>query len=240
MAEDIEAPTQDDILRMEAETELHGPWRMTDELDQRVEKLYRMMLREQISEEDYIAQLVKADRLYQQRESKVEEALERVREAYSKETAETPETEKKMERLTRKVLHKGIMENIQEGLAKAGFDLNMILKNAKNLSTFATVDNTPQRVNEKTFGYKAGQIINDLTINTEFDKPPRCAYNMQRGDRYVWSISEEVVFQSVFSCDIFFISDCCGLSLGAAYYGFASQSWFELECRYHCDYYPAH
>jgi len=27
------------------------------------------------------------------------------------------------------------------------------------------VDNTPQRVNEKTFGYKAGQIINDLTIN---------------------------------------------------------------------------
>ena len=153
------------IVNTEQQEKLHGPWRMTDELDQRVEKLYRMMLREEVSEEDYIAQLVKADRLYQQRGSKVEEALERVREAYSKETTETPETEKKMERLTRKVLHKGIMENIQEGLAKAGFDLNTILKNAKNLSTFATVDNTPQRVNEKTFGYKAGQIINDLTIN---------------------------------------------------------------------------
>lgn len=163
--QEITAPTREDIMRMEAEKELHGPWRMVDELDQRVEKLYRMMLREEVSEEDYVAQLVKADRLYQQRGSKVEEALERVREAYNKETAETPETEKKMERLTRKVLHKGIMERIKEGLAKAGFDLNTLLKNAKNLSTFATVDNTPQRVNEKTFGYKAGQIINDLTVN---------------------------------------------------------------------------
>lgn len=107
VAEEIGAPTREDILRMEAEKELHGPWRMTDALDQRVEKLYRMMLREEVSEEDYIAQLVKADRQYQQRGSKVEEALERVREAYRKETTETPETEKKMERLTRKVLHKG-------------------------------------------------------------------------------------------------------------------------------------
>ena len=165
VAEEMGVPNREDIMRMEAEKELHGPWRMTDELDQRVEKLYRMMLREEVSEEDYVAQLVKADRLYQQRGSKVEEALERVREAYSKETTETPETEKKMERLTRKVLHKGIMDRIRDALAKAGFDLNTILKNAKNLSTFATVDNTPQRVNEKTFGYKAGQIINDLTVN---------------------------------------------------------------------------
>ncbi len=163
--QEITAPTREDIMRMEAEKELHGPWRMTDQLDQKVEKLYRMMLREEVSEEDYIAQLVKADRQYQQRGSKVEEALERVREAYSKETAETPETEKKMERLTRKVLHKGIMDRIRDSLAKAGFDLNTVLKNAKNLSTFATVDNTPQRVNEKTFGYKAGQVINDLTVN---------------------------------------------------------------------------
>jgi len=123
------------------------------------------MLREEVSEEDYVAQLVKADRLYQQRGSKVEEALERVREAYSKETTATPETEKKMERLTRKVLQNGIMEKIETALSNAGYDLITLLKNAKNLSTFATVDNTPQRVNEKTFGYKAGQIINDLTVN---------------------------------------------------------------------------
>ncbi|MBR4017466.1 MAG: hypothetical protein IKK11_06610, partial [Oscillospiraceae bacterium] len=165
VAEEIGAQTREDIIRMEMERELHGPWRMTDPLDQRVEKLYRMMLREQVSEEDYIAQLVKADRQYQQRGSRIEEALERVREAYSAENTATPEMEKKMERLTRKVLHKSIMDRIKNSLAKAGFDLNTILKNAKNLSTFATVDNTPQRVNEKTFGYKAGQIINDLTIN---------------------------------------------------------------------------
>ena len=94
-AEELGAPTREDILQMEMERELYGDWRMTDPLDRKVEKLYRLMLREQISEEDYIAQLVKADRQYQQRGSKVEEALERVREAYSKETTDTPETEKK-------------------------------------------------------------------------------------------------------------------------------------------------
>lgn len=170
VAEDLGAPTREDIARAEAmqaeaEKELHGPWRMTDPLDQKVEKLFRMMLREEVSEQEYMAQLVKADRQYQQRGGRVEEALERVREAYSKEATATPEIEKKVERLTRKVLHEGIMGRMKDALAEKGFDLNTILKNAKNLSTFATVDNTPQRVNEKTFGYKAGQVINDLTVN---------------------------------------------------------------------------
>jgi len=102
--EGLGAPTSEDIARAAEEKELHGPWRMTDPLDQKVEKLFRMMLREEVSEQDYIAQLVKADRQYQQRGSRVEEALERVREAYSKEATATPETEKKVERLTRKVL----------------------------------------------------------------------------------------------------------------------------------------
>jgi len=34
------------------------------------------------------------------------------------------------------------MEKIQTALSNAGYNLNTLLKNAKNLSTFATVDNT--------------------------------------------------------------------------------------------------
>lgn len=171
LPEDSEPVTED---VQEKPDELYGPWRMKDELDMRVEKLYRMMLREQISEEDYVAQLVKADKLYQKRGEQVETALERVREAYSRHSAINadsdqmtmpPETETKMTRLTRKVLHAQRMETIREALAKVGIDLDELLGKAKRLSTFATVDNTPQRVIEKTFGYKAGQIINDLTVN---------------------------------------------------------------------------
>lgn len=129
--EELGAPTREDIARAEvmqaeAEKELHGPWRMTDPLDQKVEKLFRMMLREEVSEQDYMAQLVKADRQYQQRGGRVEEALERVREAYSKEATATPEIEKKVERLTRKVLQEGIMGRMKDALAekKPRFDVN--------------------------------------------------------------------------------------------------------------------
>ena len=87
--EELGAPTREDILQMEMERELYGDWRMTDPLDRKVEKLYRLMLREQISEEDYNAQLVKADRQYQQRGSRVEDALERIRQAYSTHQAAT-------------------------------------------------------------------------------------------------------------------------------------------------------
>ena len=87
--EELGAPTREDILQMEMERELYGDWRMTDPLDRKVEKLYRLMLLERISEEDYNAQLVKADRQYQQRGSRVEDALERIREAYSKHQAVT-------------------------------------------------------------------------------------------------------------------------------------------------------
>ena len=65
----------------------------------------------------------------------------------------------------RRELHQGIIDKIKTVFEENGFDLYTVMKNAKNLSTFATVDNTPQRVNEKTFGYKAGQLMNDLTVN---------------------------------------------------------------------------
>ena len=66
---------------------------------------------------------------------------------------------------TRKALHARIMDNIKAKFAQKGFDFDKVLKEAKNLSTFATVDNTPQRVMEKALGYKEGGILSDITVN---------------------------------------------------------------------------
>ncbi len=68
-------------------------------------------------------------------------------------------------KLTRKVLHKNIMDRIKERFAERGFDFDKVLAKAKDLSTFATVDNTPQRVMEKSLGYKEGRELSDLTID---------------------------------------------------------------------------
>lgn len=67
--------------------------------------------------------------------------------------------------ITRKELHQGIVDNVKTAFADKGFDFDQTLKKAKNLSTFSTVDNTPQRVMEKALGYKAGGILADLTVN---------------------------------------------------------------------------
>lgn len=67
--------------------------------------------------------------------------------------------------ITRSALHGDIIDNIKSVFNKSGFDLDTVLNKAKDLSTFATVDNTPQRVIEKALGYKQGQILNDLTVN---------------------------------------------------------------------------
>ncbi len=68
-------------------------------------------------------------------------------------------------KLTRKILHKNIMDGIKENFSARGLDLDKVLSRAKNLSTFATVDNTPQRVMEKALGYKEGNVLADLTVN---------------------------------------------------------------------------
>ncbi len=75
-----------------------------------------------------------------------------------------PETEAP-KKLTRKDLHLDIMDGFKTYFRNKGFDFDEVLKNAKNRSTFTTVDNTPQRVMEKTLGYKEGQILSDLTVN---------------------------------------------------------------------------
>ena len=74
-------------------------------------------------------------------------------------------TTEEVELTTRQKLHKKIIDNIKAKFGKKGKDLDNVLKNAKNLSTFATVDNTPQRVMEKALGYEAGQILADETVN---------------------------------------------------------------------------
>ena len=66
---------------------------------------------------------------------------------------------------TREELHNGLMNNVRNTFKKNGLDYDEVLKGAKNLSTFSTVDNTPQRVMEKALGYKAGQVLSDLTVN---------------------------------------------------------------------------
>lgn len=75
------------------------------------------------------------------------------------------EFEQKELAIRRKDNHKRIVDGIKAKFAEQGYDLDEVFDNAKNLSTFATVDNTPQRVIEKSLGYKQGQILNDLTID---------------------------------------------------------------------------
>lgn len=68
-------------------------------------------------------------------------------------------------RFTRKELHSGIIDNFKAEFKARGFDFDDVLRKAKNLSTFATVDNTPQRVMEKALGPKEGKILADITVN---------------------------------------------------------------------------
>lgn len=66
---------------------------------------------------------------------------------------------------TRKEYHQSIIDNIKARFKARGFDFDTVLKKAKNLSTWSTVDNTPQRVMEKALGYKEGGILADITVN---------------------------------------------------------------------------
>ncbi len=70
----------------------------------------------------------------------------------------------KASELTGKGLHTKIVDDIKTKFTEKGFDLDKVLSEAKNLSTFSTVDNIPQRVMEKALGYKPGQILADETV----------------------------------------------------------------------------
>ena len=82
-----------------------------------------------------------------------------------KQKIETLEKEAKNERLTRHTLHFRIIRDIRNKLADKGFDLDEVLDKAHRMNVVSINDNTPQRVNDKTFGYEVGEILNDLTFN---------------------------------------------------------------------------
>ena len=85
--------------------------------------------------------------------------------------------------VTRKELHASIIDKIKTRFAERGFDLDAVLKNAKNLSTFTTVDNIPQRVMEKALGYKEGGILADFTVN-------KVAQNETQGIKWLNSFTD--------------------------------------------------
>ena len=93
------------------------------------------------------------------------EYQERVAELDKRVEKEKGEAQKADQRIKRAELHQRIVDGIKSKFTKKGLDLDDALKKAKDLSTFATVDNTPQRVMEKSLGYKAGQTLADETVN---------------------------------------------------------------------------
>lgn len=83
----------------------------------------------------------------------------------------------------RSELKSKIVEDVKDKFNENGLDFDEVLKHAKDLSTFSTVDNTPQRVMEKTLGYKAGGILADLTVN-------KVAQNETEGIKWLNSITD--------------------------------------------------
>lgn len=83
----------------------------------------------------------------------------------------------------RSELHQNIVDRLKGKFKEKGFDFDEVLKQAKNLSTFATVDNIPQRVIEKALGYKQGQILADETVN-------KVAQNESEGIKWLNSFTD--------------------------------------------------
>ncbi len=93
------------------------------------------------------------------------------------------DSENKQEtKLTRKALHSNIIEGFKNAFVKNGLDLDETLNTGKRHSALFNNDNTPQRVLEKTFGYKAGKILADLTVN-------KIAQNETEGIKWLNSIT---------------------------------------------------
>ena len=118
------------------------------------------------------------------------ERLKRLRDStdadYSKRIG-TLETREKLVRegkpTTRQEHHNNIINDMKATFSSGGFDFDDVLSKAKNLSTFSTVDNTPQRVMEKALGYKEGQILSDLTVN-------KVAQNETKGIKWLNSFTD--------------------------------------------------
>ena len=115
-----------------------------------VESTVREMLNEEY--EGKLYELDELDNEYNEAVAKLEkEAAERL--------------EKFKERIRRNDLQEKKVAEIKTRFAEEGKDFDEALEKAKRMHTFSINDNTPQRVNDKTFGYEAGEILNDMTFN---------------------------------------------------------------------------
>lgn len=117
------------------------------------------------------------DDLYNKRINSVKEKIAKVQEEIK--TGESP----KEQAAFRAEYHASIIDKIKSAFAEEGFDFDKVLENAKDLSTFSTVDNTPQRVLEKSLGYKEGKVLADLTVN-------KVAENETKAIRWLNSITD--------------------------------------------------
>lgn len=75
------------------------------------------------------------------------------------------EAKKEARRATRKQVYENNINEAKTVFAQNGYDFDQVLKNAKDLSTLKTVDNTPQRVMEKALGWKEGKILSSITAD---------------------------------------------------------------------------
>ena len=102
-----------------------------------------------------VSDLANIDNKYQQSVERLEKRAEKAKR----------DAVKASQGVKRAELHQGIVNNLKAKFKGNGLDLDDVFRKAKDLSTFATVDNTPQRVMEKSLGYKEGRVLADETVN---------------------------------------------------------------------------
>ena len=100
------------------------------------------------------------------------------------ESKDFSEFENKVLAVRRKDIYGKIIEEAKAQYEAQGLDLDEVLEKAKDLSTFSTVDNTPQRVMEKSLGYKEGKILSDITVN-------KVAQNETEGIKWLNTITDK-------------------------------------------------
>lgn len=149
-------------------------WQATDEIingvnEYKHKKLERMAAKQDIAPVDLNAVLKNS----QNRRSSVGVPLEELappidtangQQTFTQEAAAEADAEANR-LITHTERQHNLVEEVKTVFKSAGYDLDEVLKNTKDLSTFATVDNTPQRVLEKALGWHEGKIMADLTVN---------------------------------------------------------------------------
>lgn len=139
--------------------------------DSAIESIVREALNKEYESRSY--ELDEIDAQYESDVAKLEAEADKERAA----------ARKAEDTIRRSELHGKIVEDVKNKFAESGYDFDVVLKHAKDLSTFSTVDNTPQRVMEKSLGYKEGGILADLTVN-------KVAQNETEGIKWLNSITD--------------------------------------------------